>query len=185
MALIKCQECWNQVSDKASSCPKCGNPLGAEPVCAPPAKPIIKPRRASKAQWVIAGFILVAFIVGSVTQKHDREVRLQESKAREAKARAVEEAKTPAQKRKEKIEAQFSAWDGSHSALESYLKKHLNDPGSYEHVKTTYRDAGAVGEDMILVECTYRAKNAFGALILGKAHAVVDLDGHLLEVTTQ
>lgn len=27
MALIKCPECGNQVSDKASACPKCGCPL--------------------------------------------------------------------------------------------------------------------------------------------------------------
>jgi len=28
MALIKCAECNNEVSDRASSCPKCGAPLG-------------------------------------------------------------------------------------------------------------------------------------------------------------
>lgn len=27
MAMIKCAECNNEVSDKASSCPKCGAPL--------------------------------------------------------------------------------------------------------------------------------------------------------------
>lgn len=30
MALIKCSECGNEVSDKASSCPKCGNPIANE-----------------------------------------------------------------------------------------------------------------------------------------------------------
>jgi len=29
MALIKCPECSNWVSDKATSCPKCGYPLDA------------------------------------------------------------------------------------------------------------------------------------------------------------
>lgn len=29
MALVKCPECNNEVSDKASSCPKCGVPLAA------------------------------------------------------------------------------------------------------------------------------------------------------------
>lgn len=28
MALIKCNECGNEVSDKATACPNCGNPLG-------------------------------------------------------------------------------------------------------------------------------------------------------------
>lgn len=27
MALIKCKECGDQVSDKAASCPKCGAPV--------------------------------------------------------------------------------------------------------------------------------------------------------------
>lgn len=27
MALIKCPECGNEVSDKAASCPKCGYPI--------------------------------------------------------------------------------------------------------------------------------------------------------------
>lgn len=113
-------------------------------------------------------------------QIHAREVSSQASETR-----TIEAVKTPAQKRQEKIEAQFSSWDGSHRALVSYLKEHLNDPGSYQHVKTTYRDAGAVGVDMLLVECTYRAKNAFGALVLGQVVAVVDLDGRLVEVKTQ
>lgn len=31
MALIKCPECFNEVSDKATSCPKCGRPLQPAP----------------------------------------------------------------------------------------------------------------------------------------------------------
>jgi ribosomal protein L37E len=30
MALIKCIECGNEVSDKASNCPRCGNPISAK-----------------------------------------------------------------------------------------------------------------------------------------------------------
>ena len=30
MALIKCTECGKEVIDKASSCPNCGCPVGAE-----------------------------------------------------------------------------------------------------------------------------------------------------------
>lgn len=30
MALIKCSECGKEVSDKAATCPQCGNPLGKE-----------------------------------------------------------------------------------------------------------------------------------------------------------
>ncbi|MBR2147270.1 MAG: zinc ribbon domain-containing protein [Muribaculaceae bacterium] len=31
MALIKCSECGQMVSDKASVCPKCGNPINVAP----------------------------------------------------------------------------------------------------------------------------------------------------------
>ena len=31
MALIKCSECGQIISDKATSCPKCGNPINVAP----------------------------------------------------------------------------------------------------------------------------------------------------------
>jgi hypothetical protein len=43
MALIACSECGNQVSDKASACPKCGNPIAAltpTPAPAPAPAPV-------------------------------------------------------------------------------------------------------------------------------------------------
>ena len=33
MAMINCPECGKQVSDKAASCPNCGNPLHKTPAC--------------------------------------------------------------------------------------------------------------------------------------------------------
>jgi uncharacterized membrane protein YvbJ len=35
MALISCQECGRQVSDKASACPQCACPIGALPAGGP------------------------------------------------------------------------------------------------------------------------------------------------------
>lgn len=32
MALIKCSECGKDISEKASACPFCGNPVGGSPV---------------------------------------------------------------------------------------------------------------------------------------------------------
>lgn len=47
MALIKCKECGNEISSKASSCPKCGAPA---------------PKKTSLFTWIIAGFFaLVVF----------------------------------------------------------------------------------------------------------------------------
>jgi len=79
-------------------------------------------------------------------------------------------------KRREKIEEAFSAWDGSHMNFVRELKQSLNDPRSFEMVKTTYRDNGEV----LMVYMTFRAKNPFGALILSSATAICDLNGNVL-----
>lgn len=47
-----------------------------------------------------------------------------------------------AEQHKKQIEAQFSAWDGSHRGLEKVVKDAMNDPDSYDHVETRYVDKG-------------------------------------------
>lgn len=80
--------------------------------------------------------------------------------------------------RKKKIEEQFSAWDGSHLKLTQYIKDNMNDPKSYEHVKTVYWDKG----DHLVVRTTFRGKNAFGGVVINHATAYVTLNGLLLGV---
>ena len=80
--------------------------------------------------------------------------------------------------RKEKILKQFSSWDNSHRNLKRWIKDNMNDPKSFEHVKTTYTDKG----DYLLVYMNYRGKNAFGATVLQTTIAKVDLDGNILSI---
>lgn len=40
MALINCSECGKQISDKASSCPSCGNPIAKSTITYPTSRPI-------------------------------------------------------------------------------------------------------------------------------------------------
>ena len=40
MALINCSECGKQISDKASSCPSCGNPMDKSSITYPTSRPI-------------------------------------------------------------------------------------------------------------------------------------------------
>ena len=68
------------------------------------------------------------------------------------------------------VDSQFSPWDGSHMDLVKLIKEHLNDPKSFEHVKTTYIDKGYGLE----IHMTYRAKNAYGGLILQNVTAIAD-----------
>lgn len=83
--------------------------------------------------------------------------------------------------RKEKIESQFSAWDGSHINLTTLIKNNMNDRKSYKHVKTVYWDNG----NYLIVQTTFRGKNAFGALVLNTFKAKVSLDGEILEILEQ
>jgi hypothetical protein len=79
--------------------------------------------------------------------------------------------------------SQFSAWDGSHRALEAYIKKSLNDEDSYKHVETRYRlmlDGDAA--PYLLLYTTFAAKNGFGAMIKKTISAKATLDGTLLQV---
>lgn len=70
MALIQCDECKKEVSDKASVCPNCGNPISApEPQAAPifvqaPAREKRVPGGAKFVAWVL--IIIGVFSIFSV-----------------------------------------------------------------------------------------------------------------------
>lgn len=98
-------------------------------------------------------------------------------KAAAEKARAQKEIDD----RKEKIESQFSAWDGSHRNLTVVIKDWMNDPKSYSHDETVYWDMG----DHLVVLTTFRGKNAFGGVVKNSIKAKVSLDGDVLEIIEQ
>lgn len=85
---------------------------------------------------------------------------------------------SPEKARKELIDRNFSAWDGSHRKLEKYIKESMNDPISYEHIETRYWDRG----DNLVVQTTFRGKNAFGGVVKNSVKAKVALDGSILEI---
>jgi len=84
----------------------------------------------------------------------------------------------PEASRKSQIEEQFSSWDGSHRKLEELIKSNMNDPASYEHVKTVYVDRGK----FILVKTTFRGKNAFNATVINSVTAIADLNGDIIKI---
>ena len=83
--------------------------------------------------------------------------------------------------RKKKIEAQFSAWVGSHRNLERVIKESMNDPDSYDHAETVYSDRG----DHLIVRTTFRGKNAFGGVVKNSVKAKVSIDGQVLQILEQ
>lgn len=92
------------------------------------------------------------------------------------------EAKTPEEIAQEKIDANFSPWDGSHRELVRQLKENLKDPDSFEHIETTYRVEG----DSIWVFMNYRAKNSFGGMVVEGITAITDKNtGKVIEIMKQ
>jgi hypothetical protein len=174
MALIICPECRKQISDTAQSCPNCGYKLTPEKV-AELKKTADKINKAVGIGCMgIIVLVFIFFVIGQFTSKPKRV---------EASVPVKNEAapKTPQETRKDEIEKHFSVWDGSHNELTAYIKKQMNDPGSYQHVRTQYFDKG----DHLVVITEFRGKNAFGALIRNVLAAKVDLKGNILEVIPQ
>ena len=85
------------------------------------------------------------------------------------------------QNRNEKIASLFSAWDGSLKALKNIVKPSMNDPNSFEHVKTTYTDNGTY----LTVYMAFRGKNALNAIVVNEITAKVDLEGNVVAILEQ
>lgn len=81
--------------------------------------------------------------------------------------------------RDEKIAQQFSTFDGRHFILARTIASQLKDPGSFQHVRTSYREA----EGTLTVLMVYRAKNSFGALVRASVMATVRIDGAITGLT--
>jgi hypothetical protein len=166
MALIACPECKNKISETAGNCPKCGYQLTPEKIAE-----IKKTEQQAQKAGAIGCFSIIAiffvlYLIGSFSSND---------------ATAPSAHKTQEQLRKERIEKNFSAWDGSHRGLTEIIKKSMNDPDSYEHVETIYWDKG----DHLIVKTTFRGKNAFGGVVKNWVMAKADLNGNIIEVISQ
>lgn len=114
-------------------------------------------------------------------QKRQEEQRLAEQKKQEEQQRiAAEQQRVAAEKeaRKQKIESQFSSWDGAHYNLTKIIKASMNNPKSFEHVETVYWDM----KDYLVVKESFRGTNAFGGIVTNTVMAKVSLDGEVFEI---
>lgn len=112
--------------------------------------------------------------------KEIEEKREQERIATELEAKRKKEEELN-KNRKETIEKQFSAWDGSHPALTRLIKENMNDPDSYDHIETKFRDDG----NSIFVITKFRGANAFGGKVINTISARVDFEGNVIEIVSQ
>lgn len=151
--LTNCKDCGKEVSKKAETCPHCG-------------APIKKPPTQYGCGTLILIVVVVSILIG-IFSSNDKST--------------PSAPRTPEEVRKEKIEKNFSAWDGSHRQLTEIIKKSMNDPASYEHEETVYWDNG----DHLIVKTTFRGKNVFGGVVKNWVKAKVDLSGNVLAVIEQ
>lgn len=165
MAMITCPECKKKISENTDSCPNCGYQLTPERI----AEIKKKEQQVQKGCGIGCLSVIVIFVV----------LYMISSFSSDSTKKAA--PKTKEEIRKEQIEKNFSAWDGSHRALTELIKKSMNDPSSYEHVETVYWDKG----DHLAVKTTFRGKNAFGGVVKNWAMAKVDLNGNVIEVISQ
>ena len=114
-------------------------------------------------------------IVEEIKKKEEQERIAAELEAERKKQAELD------RKRKEKVEKQFSTWDGSHPALTRLIKENMNDPDSYDHIETRFRDDGS----SIFVITKFRGANAFGGKVINTVSARVDFDGNVIEIISQ
>ncbi len=81
-------------------------------------------------------------------------------------------------RRDEIISKCFSAWDGSNIELTRLIKESMNDPDSYEHIKTTYQDMN----NEIIIHTIFRGKNAFGGVVKQSISVTIGLNCNIIEI---
>lgn len=198
MALVDCVECGRRISKKAAACPDCGRPVtrpvqtrnvvnlavavallmwlvGVFEPAPPPAKaaaPLTAAQQVERSRLLLlearalpASAYEDNLAVYSELAKLHPDVALYKEKVAHYQAKVT---------RQNAIFNQFRVGGGAHIGLENYLKRVLRDPGSYQHVETTYSDGGG---DTITVVTTYRAKNGFGGYAVESVTARCTISG--------
>ena len=172
--LINCSACGKDISKNAESCPNCGEPNTKNAKSESQTKPQDSKKNnnstKSKPSCIVivgGGFILFCIFIALFGEM----LGLEKSPP----------PTTTVETRQDKIEKNFSAWDGSHRNLTRIIKESMNDPSSYEHDKTVYGDKG----DHLIVTTTFRGKNAFGGMVKNSVTAKVDLNGNVIEIISQ
>ena len=156
MALVKCHECGNQVSDTAKTCPSCGAKVQRKSK-----KSGISPQ--GKVVFFLAFIVLLG--VGQITKKENRQQVATSTQIENEAIKARDLERNP-----HGIRPKQSGWDGSYREVKDYLKLTAHDPDSIKIESCTEAYKAEDGWD---VGCSWRGKNAFGGLVLQSARFVI------------
>ena len=78
--------------------------------------------------------------------------------------------------RRKKIEKHFNPSDGSHRNLAKEVKRSMNNPFSFDHVDSRYKDMGS----HIRINMTFVGETAFGVSMMQKVEAIAHIDGTIV-----
>jgi len=146
--------------------------------------------RLDAGQWILANLefsraaelnegagIAEAKLTETTALRSAAETQAAPAKAAAAAAAATRRAGAAAMKALCGDEPRQSAWDGMVAPAVGWIKDNLNDPGSYEAVGCT---PPKLTDACWLTVCQFRAKNAFGALILNEYSFTIGANGVIL-----
>lgn len=153
--LGSCKVCGKEVSRTAKVCPHCGE-----------AKPVKSGQMGCGS--VVLFVVLALWLIGKFSPSP-------------TEAPAPPAADPPKPVRSGCVEVVCnSAWDGSVSQVEEYLKATLKDPDSMKDVKWGKVTKTSIGDFRVWVQ--YRAKNSFGAYILAHQTFLLNAAGVIVDV---
>ncbi|MFN7160320.1 MAG: hypothetical protein ACK4NC_01775 [Candidatus Gracilibacteria bacterium] len=124
--------------------------------------------------------IFIAKLSVNINKREEYITAQKEEEAKKKEAEAIKQKEDEAKQKTERIEKQFSKWDGSHIELTKLIKAGMNNPKSYEHVMTTY--AVNEAESTMRVTTAFRGTNAFGAIVTNTIVATMTLDGDNIQI---
>lgn len=170
MAIRKCKECNQEISNKAKSCPSCGAP---------------SPKKTSLFTWFVV--ILIATSSYSyyservsmtpeeiakekLEKERERDLELAEEAAEQKERAAFLAAKAKAEAKKSALDkiagihylTAFGGRSFGHWSLFEFVKNNLREPDSFEHVATKIAPKDENGEHIVTMR--YRARNGFGGM---------------------
>lgn len=140
---------------------------------------------------VILLCIILAMTIVAVAPGSDVTPAQEAAEQRHNGAAEIKSTKTDSEVAGEWLDLQFSAWDGSNTAIVKLVKQAMNDPKSFEHVETSYvhLKTDKITRDMdeelggmltypvkkydLFVEMTFRCKNAYGGVVKQKVYGFV------------
>ncbi len=162
MTLATCQQCWRQVSADSAFCPGCGAKKPTN-------------RKTSWVAWAAIAFMLFAVAKAcSGTTQATAEVRpipMPAAMVAPVEAASLASAKplTAIEARAKKLSAARGEppefINGCCFMCGQYLKRTANDPDSIECVQSSRPN---IEGETWTTTTTFRGKNGFGALVLGK-----------------